>query len=91
MKILTRNKKNVLHVFWNVEHEVYKFSHKKYFMDSILKNHPNPMEVGVNVTTRDSTVNKNAQLGGSCHRSNRGNLLLAIEINKHLFSNDESI
>ena len=91
IEILTRNKKNVLHVFWNVEHEVYKFSHKKYFMDSILKNHPNPMEVGVNVTTRDSTVNKNDQLGGSCHLSNRGNLLLAIEINKHLFSNDESI
>ena len=91
IEILTRNKKNVLHVFWNVEHEVYKFSHKKYFMDSILKNHPNPMEVGVNVTTRDSTVNKNDQLGGSCHLSNRGNLLLAIEFNKHLFSNDESI
>tara|TARA_B100000131_G_scaffold77232_1_gene73796 strand:- start:309 stop:941 length:633 start_codon:yes stop_codon:yes gene_type:complete len=87
----TRDKKNVLHVFWNVEHEIYKFSHKKYFMDSILKNHPNPVEVGVNVTTRNSTVNKNDQLGGSCHLSNRGNLLLAIEINKHLFSNDESI
>ena len=60
-------------------------------MDSIVKNHPNQNEVGVNEQHRDSTVNKNDQLGGYCHLSNRGNLLLAIEINKHLFSNDESI
>ena len=91
IEVLTRHKKNVLHVFWDVEHEVYKFSHKKYFMDSIVKNHPNQNEVGVNEQHRDSTVNKNDQLGGYCHLSNRGNLLLAIEINKHLFSNDESI
>ena len=91
IEVLTKNKKNILHIFWDEEHEIYKFSNKKYFMDSILKNHPNPVEVGVNITTRNSTVNKNDQLGGSCHLSNRGNLLLAIEINKHLFSNDESI
>ena len=60
-------------------------------MDSILKNHPNQNEVGVTFINKMSTVNKNDQLGGYCHLSNRGNLLLAIEINKLLFSNDESI
>ena len=85
---LTRNKKNVLHIFWNEEHEIYKFSHKKYFMDFILKYHPHLTEGGS--STSNSIVNKNDQLGGNCHLSNRGNLLLAIEINKYLFSNDAS-
>ena len=65
-------------------------SNKKYFMNFILKNHPN-QSAFYSPTTSKSTINKNDQLGGYCHLSNRGNLLLAIEINKHLFSNDESI
>jgi hypothetical protein len=86
---LTRDKKNVLHMFWNEEHEIYKFSHKKYFMRPILKYHPHPTEVGS--PRSNSVVNKNDQLGSTCHLSNRGSLLLAIEINKYLFSNDASI
>ena len=89
-KTNTKNKKNILHVFWNYEHEIYKFSNKKYFMNFILLNHPNQSEF-YSPSTSKSTINKNDQLGGYCHLSNRGNLLLAIEINKHLFSNDESI
>ena len=90
IEALTKNKKNILHIFWDKEHEIYKFSNKKYFMNFILKNHPNQSEI-YSPTTSKSTINKNDQLGGYCHLSNRGNLLLAIEINKFLFSNDESI
>jgi len=87
---LTRKKKNVLHVFWDVNHEVYKFSHKKYYIDRILKYHPNHGEINTQVGAKGVIENKNDQLGGYCHLSNRGNLILAIEINKILFSNDES-
>ena len=58
-------------------------------MEHILKKHPALDDKSK--STKVGIPNKNDQLDGHCHLSNRGNLLLAIEINKHLFSNDESI
>ena len=58
-------------------------------MEHILKKHPALDDKSK--STKLNIPNKNDQLDGHCHLSNRGNLLLAIEINKHLFSNDESI
>ena len=53
-------------------------------MEHILKKHPALDE------KKGFFININDQEGGHCHLSNRGNLLLAIELNKIIFSNDES-
>tara|TARA_Y100000034_G_C6848283_1_gene384511 strand:- start:429 stop:1067 length:639 start_codon:yes stop_codon:yes gene_type:complete len=84
---ITRKEKNVLHLFWNKNHEIYTFSKSKYYIDNILKRHPNQSEKKY---FKKEKTNENDQLAGTCHLSNRGNLLLAIKLNKILFSNDES-
>ena len=89
IETITKKEKNILHIFWNKKHEVYNFSKDTYCMEHILKKHPALDDKSK--STKVGIPNKNDQLDGHCHLSNRGNLLLAIEINKHLFSNDESI
>ena len=84
---ITREKLNVLHLFWHNEHEVYTFSQPKYCIENILKKHPSMDERFI---IKEQVINKNDQQSGHCHLSNRGNLLLAIELNKIIFSNDES-
>ena len=46
--------------------------------------------MGERFMIKEQVINKNDQQSGHCHLSNRGNLLLAIELNKIIFSNDES-
>ena len=84
IETITKKEKNILHIFWNKEHEVYTFSKDTYCMEHILKKHPALDE------KKGFFININDQEGGHCHLSNRGNLLLAIELNKIIFSNDES-
>ena len=55
-------------------------------LDRILKYHPNHGEINTQVGAKGVIENKNDQLGGYCHLSNRGNLLLAIEVNQLLFN-----
>ena len=83
---ITKDKKDVLHIFWDIDDEIYSFSHKKYYIDRILKYHPNHGEINTQVGAKGVIENKNDQLGGYCHLSNRGNLLLAIEVNQLLFN-----
>ena len=75
------DKKNVLSIYWNKSHHIFNFNKPYTYCNFHLSNKNIPDE-GVFL----NDINPLDQNGGHHHMSNRGNLLLAIELSKLMFA-----
>ena len=84
MKKFIENKK-IIHLYWDKNHKIYKFKNAiEYCFEDILNNHMNENDLWIADSKPNFKKSKFDNLNGMNHLSNRGNLLLSMEINKLL-------
>lgn len=76
--------KEVLNIYWNKKHKLRSFGSNEYYSNFHFTN---PNLVDTNPPFKDLELNPLDILGSTAHMSARGNLLLAIELNKIIASN----
>ena len=84
LKKFTENKKT-MHMYWDKDHKIYEFKNGiEYCFEDVLSNHINEGDLWMVDWEPNFKKSKLDKSNGMNHLSNRGNLLLSMEINKLL-------